>query len=222
MLKSINFSTVIRLPTVILMLSWEKPLVKPMALRSISYHICFQSTFICIFTFGIHIIKYQKYIYLIILSLLDLTFASGREGNDNPFIALVASSQFVCVGAWDFWGASYWIDTLVLKTEGNTYATLCCITLSSSRKTNASSRLSKKDFWRRCRGGLRSSQDIPSTHHKPISLTFTLFAICLSFSSPPLHPCHFIRPLSLYSLSFPACLFVCLFVSLLVCRDGSR
>ena len=86
--------------------------------------------------------KYQKYIYLIILSLLDLTFTSGREGIDNPFIALVASSQFICVGAWDFWGASYSIDTLVLKTEGNTYATLCCITLSSSRKTNASSRRS--------------------------------------------------------------------------------
>ena len=192
---SINCSTVICSLTVILMLSWEKPLVKPMAPGSIYYHICFQSTFICIFTFCIYITKYQKYIYFIILSLLDLTFASGREGIDNPFIALVASSQFVCVGAWDFWGASYWIDTLVLKTEGNTYATLCCITLSSSGKTNASSRRSKKDFWRRCRGGLRSSQDIPSTHHKPISLAFTLFAICLSFSSPPLPPCRFIRHL---------------------------
>ena len=120
----INCSTVICSPTVILMLSWEKPLVKPMAPGSICYHICFQSTFVCIFTFCIYIIKYQKYIYLIILSLLDLTFASGREGIDNPFIALVARSLFVCVGAWDFWGASYWIDTLVLKTEGNTYATV--------------------------------------------------------------------------------------------------
>ena len=53
-------------------------------------------------TFCIYSIKYQKYIYLIILSLLYLTFASGREGIDNPFIALVASSLFVCVGAWDF------------------------------------------------------------------------------------------------------------------------
>ena len=118
MLNSINLSTVICSSTVILMLSWEKPLVKPMAPGSISYHICFQSTFICIFTFPIYIIKYQKYIYLIILSLSDLTFASGREGIDNPFIALVASSSFVCVGAWDFWGASYWIDTLVLKNWG--------------------------------------------------------------------------------------------------------
>ena len=41
-------------------------------------------------------------IYLSYHNLSDLTFASGREGIDNPFIALVASSQFVCVGAWDF------------------------------------------------------------------------------------------------------------------------
>ena len=87
---------------------------------------------------------------------------------------------------------------------------LCCIIPSSSGKTNASSRRSKKDFWHRCRGGLRSSQDIPSTHHKLISLAFTLFAICLSFSSPPLHPCHFIRPLFPFaSFSLASCLLVC-------------
>ena len=51
---------------------------------SIFYHISFQSTFICIFTFFIYIIKYQKYMYLIILSLSDLTFASDRVGIDNP------------------------------------------------------------------------------------------------------------------------------------------
>ena len=32
---------------------------------------------------------------------------------------------------------------------------MCCITPSSSGKTNASSRCSKKDFWGRCPGGLR-------------------------------------------------------------------
>ena len=36
--------------------------------------------------------KNTKNMYLIVLSLSDLTFASGREGIDNPFIALVASS----------------------------------------------------------------------------------------------------------------------------------
>ena len=73
-----------------------------MAPGSIFYHISIQSTFICIFTFCISLIKYQKYIYLIILSLSDLTFESGCEWIDNPFIALVASSLLVCVGAWDF------------------------------------------------------------------------------------------------------------------------
>ena len=46
--------------------------------------------------------KNTKNIYLILLSLSDLTFASCREGIDNPFITLVARFLFVCVGAWDF------------------------------------------------------------------------------------------------------------------------
>ena len=33
-----------------------------------------------------------------LLSLLDLTFASGREGIDNPFIVLVARFLIVCAG----------------------------------------------------------------------------------------------------------------------------
>ena len=52
---------------------------------------------------------------IILLSLPDLTFASGREEIDNPFIALVVRFLFVCVGARDSCVASYWIDTLVLK-----------------------------------------------------------------------------------------------------------
>ena len=59
--------------------------------------------------------KNTKNIYLILLSLSYLTFASGREGIDNPFIVLVARFLFVCVGTRDLHGASYWIDTLVLK-----------------------------------------------------------------------------------------------------------
>ena len=57
---SINCSTVICSPTVILMLSWEKQLVKPMAPGSIFYHISLLSIFICIFTFPIYIIKIPK------------------------------------------------------------------------------------------------------------------------------------------------------------------
>ena len=51
---------------------------------------------------------------IILSSLSDLTFASGREGIDNPFIALVARFLIVCAGTrWRV--VSYWIDTLVLK-----------------------------------------------------------------------------------------------------------
>ena len=39
-------------------------------------------------------------------------------------VYLVARFLFVCVGTRDLCVASYWIDTLVRKTEGNTYATL--------------------------------------------------------------------------------------------------
>ena len=111
---SINCSTVICSPTVILML-----------LREATSEIYGPWVYLLSYKFSIyfylHLLlsnlyhKNTKNIYLIILSLSDLTFASGSEGIDNPFIALVASSLFVCVGVWDFWGASYWIDTLVLK-----------------------------------------------------------------------------------------------------------
>ena len=45
--------------------------------------------------------KNTKHIYLILLSLSDLTFASGREGIGNPYIMLVARFLFVCVGMMD-------------------------------------------------------------------------------------------------------------------------
>ena len=78
----------------------------------------------------------------ILLSLSDLTFASGHEGTDNPFITLVVRFLFVCAGTRDLRVISYWIDTLVLKNWGKYLLYYCCITLSSSRKTNASSRCS--------------------------------------------------------------------------------
>ena len=73
--------------------------------------ISFAIYFTCIF-----ISLYHKNTKNIILSYLSaLTFVGDREGIDNPFIALVARSLFVCVGARESCVASYWIDTLVLK-----------------------------------------------------------------------------------------------------------
>ena len=123
------------------------------------------------------------------------------KGLTTPFIALVASSLFVCVGAWDFWGASYWIDTLVLKTEGNTYATMLHHPfLFKGKPTHA------QEVVRRISGAVAGESMHKSRHSKYPSQTLipriTLFSICLSFSSPPLHPFRFIRPSSV-------CLFVC-------------
>ena len=117
------------------------------------------------------------------------------------------------------------------KTEGNTYTTLLHHPFLFKGKLMQFSRGSKKDFWRRCRGGLRKVKSrfgLPTTsdfwrrcrgglrksqHTKYPSQThlprITLFAICLSFSSPPLHPCRFIRPLFSVRLFFACLLCAC-------------
>ena len=100
----INWSIVICSPAVILMLSWEKPLVKPMTPGSTLPDIIFPSTnYFCRHLFlqsllSIYIIKIPKILILLLSSLSDLTLASGREGIDKPFIALVVRFLFVCVG----------------------------------------------------------------------------------------------------------------------------
>ena len=62
---SINCSTLMCSLTVILMLSWEKPLVKPMAPRSILHHIS-NLFYFAIFTFNLYH-KNTKNTYLIII-----------------------------------------------------------------------------------------------------------------------------------------------------------
>ena len=129
---SINCSTVICSSTIILMLSWEKPLVKPMALGSFFHHISFQSTLFCNLYFSIYIIKIPK--IFILLSLSDLTFASGPEGIDNPFIMLVARFLFVCVGTRRL-VCSLLLDWYLGSQKLREILTLlCCITLSSARE----------------------------------------------------------------------------------------
>ena len=101
------------------------------------------------------------------------------------------------------------------KTEGNTYATLLHHPFLFKGKPKQCSRGSKKDFWCHFRGGLRSSQDIPSTHHKLLPLALHYLPFASRFPLP-----HFTLAI-LFALSFPfASLFclpvVCLCVGLLV------
>ena len=86
----------------------------------------------------------------ILLSLSDLTFASGHEGIDNPFIMLVARFLFVFVGTRDLRVASYWIDTLVLKNWGKYLRYFAASPFPLQGKTNACSRGSSPqiiDLW---------------------------------------------------------------------------
>ena len=53
---------------------------------------------------------YNKNTKNIYLSLLDLTFASDREGIENPFIALVAGFWLFVQVLGDLSVVSYWID----------------------------------------------------------------------------------------------------------------
>ena len=108
-----------------------------------------------IFYFPFHKPKIPKILLYRLSIYIRSHFANNREGIDNPFIALGASW---CLFVQVFGGlcvVSYWIDTLVLKTEGNTYSTLLHHPFLFKGKTNTSSRSSRKNFWRRCRGDLR-------------------------------------------------------------------
>src|SRR3954471_22655621 len=164
---SINCSAVICSPTVIHAILREAT-SETYGPRVYLPHIIFLSTsyfccrLFCNLYFSIYTTKIPK--IFILLSLSDLTFASGREGIDNPFIALVARFLIVCAGTRDLRVVSYWIDTLVLKNRGKYLRYFAGSPFPIQGKTDACSRGSKKDFWRRCQGDLRISQDIPSTH----------------------------------------------------------
>src|SRR5215216_479369 len=113
-----------------------------MAPGSIFQHISFRSTILQSFTFQSINQKYQKYLLYRLSISIRSHFADNREGIDNPFIALGASCCLFVHVFGDLFVVSYWIDTLVLKTEGNTYSTLLDHPFLFKGKTNASSRSS--------------------------------------------------------------------------------
>ena len=114
---------------------------------------------------------------------------------------------------------SYWSDNLGLVTEGNTYHRYTASSLPLWGNTDVVLADIKRNFWRHCRWGYSTSTRFLITNL--ISSQFTLFAICLSFSSPPLHKkfavlfalfllhCFLIR--SLLCLCAMCLLFACIF-----------
>ena len=104
---SINCSAVICSPTVIYAILREAtsetygPRVS-FLLYCISFIYIASRLLFCNLYFPIYTTKIPKIFTLLFvyfhLSLSDLTFASNREGIDNPFIALVARFLIVCAG----------------------------------------------------------------------------------------------------------------------------
>ena len=123
--------------------------------------------------------KIPKNIYLIILSLSDLTFASGREGIDNPFIALVVRFLFVCVGT-RWLACSLLLDWYLGSQKLREILTLvCCITLFSSRENQRSA----QEVARRISGAVAGEIYAKSRHTKYPSQLLSLALHYLPFAS---------------------------------------
>ena len=79
--------------------------------------------------------KNTKNIYLIIS--IRSHFCKWPWRDWQPLYCVGCEFLFVCVGAWDFWGASYWIDTLVLKNWGKYLRYFAASPFPLQGKTNA-------------------------------------------------------------------------------------
>ena len=98
---SINCSAVICSPTIIHAILSEATIeTYGPRISFLSYYISFIYITSCLLFYNLYFPIYTTKIPKIftLLSLLDLTFASDREGIDNPFIALVARFLIVCAG----------------------------------------------------------------------------------------------------------------------------
>ena len=213
--SSINCPTVICLPTVCYF-SREKSLVKSTAPGSLLYYIFLQDLFLFAFIFRSINPKIQKYlaailsIYFIsrsceiyLSNLLQFYLSYYPWGIDNPSFTSGCKYLFfvcrrcLCGVVW----FSYWFDNLDLITEGNTYHSCVASSLPLWGKTDVVQANIKRNFWHSCQGASSTSTRFLITNL--ISLQFTLFSICLSFSSPPLH-----KNLPFYSPPFSFAIFL--------------
>src|SRR6266496_809524 len=129
------------------------------------------------------------------------------SGCENLFF--VCRCYLRCV-AW----FSYWFDNLDLITEGNTNRCCAASSLSLWGNTDVAIRVIKRNFWRHCQGGSSTYTRFLITNL--ISSQFTLFSICLLFSSPPLHKnLPFYSPSFLFAFFSSDLLFACVTMCLL-------
>ena len=169
--------------------------------------------------------KDTKIIYLIIIISIR-SHSRKWSWRDWQPLYHVGWEVLICLCRYEGLACSLLLDWYIGSQKLREILTLlCCITLSSSRENQRSA----QEVARRISGIVAGESTHKSRHTKYPSQTLipriTLFAICLSFSSPPLHPCRFIRPLFPFPFSFLVRLFSlasCVLVCWIVCHDGSR
>ena len=159
-----------------------------------------QSIFLCFYFQIYYTQKYKNTLLQFILiwrSIYQSTTIYSRpfanfwrrypRGIDNPFnMSGCEYLLFVCrchlrIVAW----FSYWFDNLGFITEGNTYHRCAASSLRLWGNTDVASSRIKRNFWHRCQGGSSTYTRFLITNL--ISSQYILFAICLSYSSAPLH-----------------------------------
>ena len=136
--------------------------MKPMALGSIFHHISFQSIILVSYllllqSFTFHFIN-QKCYFTVYPSISDLILQITVKGLTTPLSRWVQVGVFVCRYSVACVLCRTGLIPWFSKSEGNTYSTLLHHPFLFKGKTNASSRGSRKNFWRRCRGDLRQAE----------------------------------------------------------------
>ena len=116
-----------------------------------------------------------------------------------------------CAGTRDSRVASYWIDTLVLKNYGNTYATFLHHPFLFGENQRSAQEVARR-ISRAVAGEVYAKVNIPSTQHIPLSPALHYFPFASRFPLP-----HFtLAVLFALSFSFPFSFSVCLFLACLL------
>ena len=137
----INCSAVICSPAIIFAITREAtsetygPRVYFTSCKFPIYNFSFLFILVCNIYFPIYTTKIQK--IFILLSLLDLTFASDREGINNPLSHWLRG--FICLCRYEGLVRGLLLDSYLGSQKLREILTLlCCITLSSSRENQRS------------------------------------------------------------------------------------
>ena len=130
----------------------------------IFHHISFRSTILQSFILRSINQKYQKYLLYLLFSFIYLYQISlwqvTVKGLTTPYRVGCKLSDCLCMYWWfvSFLLLDWYLGS---QTEGNTYLYFAASPFPLQGKTNTSSRSSRKNFWRRCRGDLHQAYQVP-------------------------------------------------------------